>query len=482
MIYKYLTLATILIANVSLALSQVTIGNNEAPENGALLQLKNIDGVTDNSVNATKGLGLPRVELTDINNLYPMFTDDGTSGYKIGSTSYTKADEDEKHIGLVVYNINQCTPKGKGIHVWNKEKWVALNPTRGTTIREWAIIAGFSETEIDDVENNGTNSRVLTTGIQLHRDQDGNLFLSSNFGANATDSDVRWMINNLAAKKYDTDQTYTGASGNTIRELIPYDTDGTPSSGILPCDINGAALKKPYYAYPNGGIGGMNSATYELNPRLGLFYSWDAATAGKGGNTGTLNYDNTTTGNPSNNESGFPNGNGTGNTEIIRQGICPNGWHLPSDYEWTDLERNIINYQNQFSNLPTNISQLSIVVQPTPGTDGYIGERGLVNNVNGYGNAMKEICEPSAYSYAKGASNSINSSIRPGFDVFLSGFANNGVAIDFGGSANFWSASSYPITNNNDSAWYRLLHAIYSTVTRDYNFRYDLFSVRCKKD
>lgn len=95
--------------------AQVTIGSGEAPIDGALLQLKQ----NEDFINADKGLGLPRVQLTDKENLFPMFV--------AGSQEYSGANktrEDEDHIGLVVYNTSQCDNTFvQGVYVWDGKKW-----------------------------------------------------------------------------------------------------------------------------------------------------------------------------------------------------------------------------------------------------------------------------------------------------------------------------------------------------------------------
>ena len=63
-----------LVAIVSNINAQVTFGSLEEPSNGALLQLKNIDGVNDGSANANKGLMMPKVALASITDLFPMFS------------------------------------------------------------------------------------------------------------------------------------------------------------------------------------------------------------------------------------------------------------------------------------------------------------------------------------------------------------------------------------------------------------------------
>lgn len=104
--------------------AQVTIGSVQAPEKGALLQIKEHEADVNNTT-ATHGLSLPRVKLTDMANLYPMFEDNGSGGYKIGTTDYIKQDEDAIHTGLTVYNVSTCTvgSYGPGIYTWDGGMW-----------------------------------------------------------------------------------------------------------------------------------------------------------------------------------------------------------------------------------------------------------------------------------------------------------------------------------------------------------------------
>jgi len=54
--YKLLILAFLTLSNVSLGYTQVTIGSTEKPVDGALLQLKNINGGTMVQLMQTKEL------------------------------------------------------------------------------------------------------------------------------------------------------------------------------------------------------------------------------------------------------------------------------------------------------------------------------------------------------------------------------------------------------------------------------------------
>ncbi|MDR0427098.1 MAG: hypothetical protein LBH12_00685, partial [Dysgonamonadaceae bacterium] len=106
--------------------AQVTIGLSAEPSEGALLDLKEYP--SNQSVTSTKGLGLPRVSLTDLNELYPMLT---------SSTLEDKL----AHIGLMVYNMSPSPKISGGLHVWNGEKWQPL----GSGVVEYVDPAGPGE-------------------------------------------------------------------------------------------------------------------------------------------------------------------------------------------------------------------------------------------------------------------------------------------------------------------------------------------------
>jgi len=106
--------------------AQVTMGSNQSANPGALLDLKeNIPNA--NNTTSTRGLGLPRVKLTNKDNLYPMF--ETTPGSGVANDQYTSAlkpTEDKVHTGLVVYNLNKCDGFGPGTYVWVGTEWQPL--------------------------------------------------------------------------------------------------------------------------------------------------------------------------------------------------------------------------------------------------------------------------------------------------------------------------------------------------------------------
>ncbi len=112
--------------------AQVTVGSGTEPNKGAILDIKENEpsNPTDNNSTATRGIGFPRVNLTSETNLFPMFEDDGAGGYKKGSLTFVKADEDLKHEGLVVYNIQGNLTEG--FYYWDGTKWKFFNSSLAT--------------------------------------------------------------------------------------------------------------------------------------------------------------------------------------------------------------------------------------------------------------------------------------------------------------------------------------------------------------
>lgn len=129
--------------------AQVTIGTGEVPVAGALLQVKNIENIGGGLQNADKGVALPRVNLTDVNMLYPMF--------KVG---YKKEDIDAAHTGLIVFNTNATLPDsyGMGLYVWNGKSWRAMTGLEDSNTIE------INPTQLYLSELNTTAKATLTTG------------------------------------------------------------------------------------------------------------------------------------------------------------------------------------------------------------------------------------------------------------------------------------------------------------------------------
>jgi uncharacterized protein (TIGR02145 family) len=131
----------------------------------------------------------------------------------------------------------------------------------------------------------------------------------------------------------------------------------------------------------------------------------------------------------------------------ITQGICPFGWHLPTDKEWKELE------------IFLGMSQADAE------TTGYRGTN--------EGGKMKETGSTQWRSPNTGATN------ESGFSVLPCGSHDTGGYIDgVGDLAFFWSSTEY----SSLSAWYRLLIYDNSAVYRNYSNKDYGFSVRCLMD
>lgn len=188
-----------------------------------------------------------------------------------------------------------------------------------------------------------------------------------------------WMAENL---KYLPSVVGPGTGSNSEAYCYVYGYDGTSISAAKATE---------------------NYATY------GVLYNWTAAMNGA--------------------ESSDANPSGV-------QGICPDGWHLPSDAEWTQL------------------------------TD-YLGGEDVA------GGKLKEAgtthwADPNA-----GANN------ESGFTALPGGLRySNGGFYNIGGDGSWWSSTE----GNTSNAWYRDLGYSNSDVNRDYDGKSVGFSVRCLRD
>ena len=97
--------------------SQVTIGSTSLPLKGAILDLKENDEESGNA-NSNRGLILPRVFLTNINELSPILS--------ISEPNYESLKP--RYAGLVVYNVNANASSSleKGVYVWDGIKWNSI--------------------------------------------------------------------------------------------------------------------------------------------------------------------------------------------------------------------------------------------------------------------------------------------------------------------------------------------------------------------
>lgn len=131
------------------------------------------------------------------------------------------------------------------------------------------------------------------------------------------------------------------------------------------------------------------------------------------------------------------------------KGLCPTGWHIPSHYEWTTLEKNAGSNPGAF---PYDMSTISLL-----GTD--------------EGGNLKKACTSYWWDPNAGATNSTGFSGLPGGDTW------NGVFEDFGQSGYFWT-STEPLF----FAWVHALNYSLSVIGRSSYAVESGFSCRCIKD
>ena len=172
----------------------------------------------------------------------------------------------------------------------------------------------------------------------------------------------------------------------------------------------------PYWYYPNNDANNMS--TY------GLLYNWVAVMNGASSSN--------------NNPSGV-------------QGLCPSGWHLPSEVEWTQLTDYVSSQNLYMCN-----SDIDYIAKAMASTIGWNSN----SNTCAVGNTPDE-------------NNATGFSAMPAGGYFVNGINNS-----FGAYAYFWST-----TEHNDTRAYRLrLTSAHAYVSHSDNEKVGGFSIRCLKD
>ena len=165
-----------------------------------------------------------------------------------------------------------------------------------------------------------------------------------------------------------------------------------------------------YYVYGYDGTNVADAKATDNYATYGVLYNWTAAMDGEASST--------------TNPSGI-------------QGVCPAGWHVPSDAEWTEL------------------------------TD-YLGGESVA------GGKLKETGTTHWASPNTGATN------ETGFTALPGGYRyDDGTFYDFGYHGYWWSATEYGASD----AWYRGVYYVVSNVSRYGGLGKEVgFSVRCLRD
>ncbi|MDR0680637.1 MAG: fibrobacter succinogenes major paralogous domain-containing protein, partial [Dysgonamonadaceae bacterium] len=156
------------------------------------------------------------------------------------------------------------------------------------------------------------------------------------------------------------------------------------------------------------------------------------------------------------------------NKSSDRQGICPDGWVIPSDYDFNQLEEEIASHPDLYSSQTT----------PFAWDEMY---KGMTGWRPGEGNTVQTWWGRSMKSSTKKVNNTITNGVSKedgtGFNALLVGYLDGGTANYYGTTTDFWSGSAGSTT----VAWRRHLYYGYSSAHRATYNKYYLFSVRCKK-
>jgi len=138
------------------------------------------------------------------------------------------------------------------------------------------------------------------------------------------------------------------------------------------------------------------------------------------------------------------------------QGICPDGWHVPSDAEWTELTNYLLdNYLDiNLLNIANKLKSCRQISSPLGGD-------------------CNTSVHPrwSSYSTHYGTNDF-------GFSALPAGNSTSGSFGNLGSIGSWWSATEYSST----SVWYRIMDYNNGNVTRSYNSKAYGFSIRCLRD
>ncbi|WP_296941664.1 FISUMP domain-containing protein [uncultured Dysgonomonas sp.] len=410
--------------------AQVTIGSDKDPNLGALLDLK--EDESTNIKTSVKGLGLPRVELKDLNSL--------TMGTNIIADN--PAGTWAAHTGLTVYSISNGCVDGKimypGVYTWNGEEWMAI--WRKKEIQE--------KKDVRTIIDNGTTvvgGRTVGTFTMSYDNGIDHIENKTYYYAEFGEAGI-WMTQNLA--------TRVTSDGNVLKN----------KSKMVEIDLTPNVV----YTYPISSTIAGSSGTYDMNiaagKEVGLLYNWDTAVGSDNCNRGVNQGQSSNFGEPIGEneiETTEPNGR--------VQGICPSGWHLPSDREWNELEKYLVENAASLTQSPVTANG-----SWTPGDETAMNQGTNIATVMKSKTLVELSSSTLSYANSKKAQ-------EGGFDVYITGDVYDNQSSLYGKNTYFWTASIFNPTTG--AAWMRGIFYDQAKITR-YNAigKYRLYSVRCKKN
>jgi uncharacterized protein (TIGR02145 family) len=360
----------------------------------------------------TKGRSNERTPMSTSGNYYTVETVAGMEGSTITYNWEIVRNNTENHAYLGNRQDSSTVELIFGNGILSKAALVGKPRAADTIVLQCSVYDGIETYELQRTITVGDRDECSPTAGLL--DAEGNSYTVSRFGG------VCWMTQNLRS-------TWT-KQGNQV-QIIPEGTNVDNSSNAV------------IYYYPNGN--NINSPD-----QYGLLYTWGAA------NIGTVTTEAT---------------DAFRNTTSDRQGICPDGWTLPSDYDWNQLEKEIAINPRLYSPENTTLdpawkSEYESATVWRPGSSG--------TTPPWWGRRMKS---PTAVSGA-GATGGVSNTDGTGFNALLVGY-HGSTSNSFGVYTFFHSSSVSDATN----AWRRYLHNTVPGAGRDPGGKSSMISVRCKK-
>ena len=226
-------------------------------------------------------------------------------------------------------------------------------------------------------------------------------------GTERGDNIIRNAVKDVDGNKYDAVKI-----GDQVWMASNLKTEHYADGSEIPMGGNTSSETEPYRYYPDNNSQNVNN--------YGYLYNWPAVMHGA-----------------SSSES---------NPSKVR-GICPKGWHVPSDAEWDELVDYVENHPEQYGN--------SVA-------------KALASN-NGCWRASEGEGTP-------GCDQSSNNTT--GFSAVPAGSCYDGDFESLGYATYFWSSTQY----GDYKAFSRELYKNYSDVERSGDYRGVGFSVRCLRD